>query len=135
MAKRAVGATSVSFPPSPRGVGLRRSPQGLLSPQSREWAAEGEGSLTLARTLLIALMIIIAALALLYIWQGWQLTELQAQLAARGATVEEIRAENEVLRLKVEQAFSLERIDLFARTILGMVEPPLRYLHLPKKGP
>lgn len=132
MARRMVRATSVSFPRSRKVVGRRR---GLETPWPRERAAEGALSLTLARAALIALIIIIAALALLYLWQGWQLTELRSQFAARRAAVDEITARNELLRLKVEQAFSLERIDLFAKTILGMVEPPLQYLHLPKRGP
>lgn len=135
MARQARGAMTLSFPPPRKGVGPRRSRGGLAPPWPRERAAEGASSLTLARAALIALMIIVTTLALLYLWQGWQLTELRAQLAARRAAVDEVVVENEALRLKVGQAFSLERIDLFAKTILGMVEPPLQYLHLPRKGP
>lgn len=114
---------------------MRERLGGLAPPWFRERTAEGSRSLTLARAALIALIIIITALALLYLWQGWQLTELRSQLAARRAAVEKLMAENQILQLQVEQAFSLERIDLFARTILGMVEPPLQYIHLPRKGP
>lgn len=128
MAKHVRGALTLSFPSPGRG-----NRGGLVRPRGR--AEEGAASLALARAALIALIIIITALALLYLWQGWQLTELRSQLAARRAAVEKLTAENEALRLQVEQAFSLERIDLFARTILGMVEPPLQYIHLPKRGP
>jgi|GEM_PF-2989728 len=135
MAKHALGAMSPSFPLPRRGAGIRKRLGGLAPPWFRERTAEGSRSLTLARAALIAIMIIITALALLYLWQGWQLTELRAQLAARQAAVDKLMAENQILQLQVEQAFSLERIDLFAKTILGMVEPPLQYLHLPKGGP
>lgn len=133
MAKRARGAMTLSFPPPRRGI-RRGYSRGLVPPRERAWAGEGAESLTAARAALIAIMIITTALALLYLWQGWQLTELQARLAARQAAVERVMAENQLLQLKVEQAFSLERIALFAKTILGMVEPPIRYLYLPEEG-
>lgn len=127
-----MGTVTLSFPPPRRSIGVRRHLIGLTRP--RERAGEGTRSWSFARAVLIATMIVITALALLYLWQGWQLTELRSRLAIRQAAVEHVMAENQVLRLKVEQAFSLERIELFAKTILGMVEPPLQYLYLPEEG-
>lgn len=132
MARQAYGAVSLSFPPPQRGIGLRRPGRVVARPRGQ--AGERVEALTLARAIVIALMIVITALALLYLWQGWQLTSLQARLATRQAAVERIEAANEVLKLKAEQAFSLERIDLFAKTVLGMVEPSLQYLRLPEEG-
>jgi cell division protein FtsB len=130
MARQAYGAVSLSFPPPQQG--LRRPGRALARPWLQ--AEERVESLTLARAIVIALMIVITALALLYLWQGWQLTSLQARLATRQAAVERIAATNEVLKLKAERSFSLERIDLFAKTVLGMVEPSLQYIHLPEEG-
>lgn len=87
--------------------------------------------------MVIAGSIVIAALALLYLWQGWQLAHLQAQLAAREELIAKLEAQVELLRLQAEQAFSLKRIELLAKTLLGMVEPELsemRIIRLPK-GP
>lgn len=92
---------------------------------------ERAGTLTFPWTLLLAIMIVATALALLYLWQGWRLTALESELFSQRAAVARLEALNEALRLKVEKAFSLERIALYAKTVLGMVEPPLRYLRLP----
>ncbi len=85
---------------------------------------------------MIASLIGLAALAMLYLWQGWELAHLQAQLAAREALVQELEAQVDLLHLQVEQAFSLKRVELLAKTLLGMVEPELsemRVIHLPKE--
>ncbi|MCR4404018.1 MAG: hypothetical protein NUW06_01760 [Candidatus Acetothermia bacterium] len=132
MAKRTVGMVTLSFPQPRRGFGSRRG-----SPVfNRSWEYLGEArpeaaeSLTLARAALASILVIAAALALLFIWQGWRLTDLRSQFVVRQAAVERLEAQNQALELKVEQAFSLERIGLYARTVLGLVEPPLRYLRL-----
>jgi hypothetical protein len=132
MAKRTVGMGTLSFPQARRGLGWRRQAVGL----TRSWEYLDEArpqaleSLTLTRAVLVSILIIITALALLFVWQGWCLTTLRSQLADRQAAVERVEALNEILQLKVDEAFSVERIDLYAKTVLGMVEPPLRYLRL-----
>lgn len=126
MAKRTVGMGTLSFPQGRRGFG--RAAVGL----TRSWEHLGEArpQATLARAAIVSVLIIITALALLFVWQGWRLTALRSQLADRRPAVERVEALNQVLKLKVDQAFSLERIGLYAKTVLGMVEPPLRYLRL-----
>lgn len=132
MAKRIVGMGALSFPQPRRGLGSRSRALGLAP----SWEPFGERrhealeSLTLARATLAAILILTTALALLFVWQGWRLTALRSQLADRQAAVERVEALNEVVKLKVAQTFSLDRIGLYAKTVLGMVEPPLRYLRL-----
>lgn len=121
---------SLSFPPPQRSIGLSRGRQFA----ARERAGEDLVSLSFARAVVVAIMIVVTALALLYLWQGWQLSELQARLATRQAAVERMAATNKALQLEAEQAFSLQRVDLYAKTVLRMVEPSLQYLRLPKEG-
>ncbi len=121
---------SLSFPPPQRSIGLSRGQQFA----ARGRAGEDLVSLSFARAVVVAIMIVVTALALLYLWQGWQLSELQARLATRQAAVERMAATNKVLQLEAEQAFSLQRVDLYAKTVLRMVEPSLQYLRLPKEG-
>ncbi|MGQ9601773.1 MAG: hypothetical protein ACUVQU_06980 [Candidatus Bipolaricaulia bacterium] len=132
MAKRTVGMTALSYPHVQRGLFKRRSGVGVSLNLNRPWEGlEGkEESPALAFAVLVSVMVLIAALAFLFIWQGWRLTALHSELSVRRVEVERLAAENEALKLKIERAFSLERISLYARTVLGMVEPPLRYLYL-----
>jgi len=148
MAKLVVGMITLSFPRDRPRRGLGRGGRPLLVapvPTSRARAGplgglrlgmekemeERAGTLAFPRALLLAIMIVATALALLYLWQGWRLTALESELFSQRAAVARLEALNEALRLKVEKAFSLERIALYAKTVLGMVEPPLRYLRLP----
>lgn len=130
MAKRTVGMGTLSFPQGRRGFGSRAPAVGL----TRSWEHLGEARPqaleSLARAAIASILIIVAALALLFVWQGWRLTDLRSQLADRRPAVERVEALNQILKLKVDQTFSLERIGLYAKTVLEMVEPPLRYLRL-----
>lgn len=129
MAKRVVGMATLSYPRAQRGLFQRHSR--VKGP----WEGlEAEESPALAFAVVVSIMILIAALAFLFVWQGWRLTALHSELSVRRAEVERLAAENEALKLKIEQAFSLERISLYAKTVLGMVEPPLRYLRLTESG-
>ncbi len=134
MAKRAVGMAALSYPRAQRGFPRRWG--GRVGANRPWWAAEAEAeeSPALAFAVLVSVMILVAALAFLFVWQGWRLTALHSELTVRRAEVEHLAAENEALKLKIEQAFSLERISLYAKTVLGMVEPPLRYLRLTEPG-
>lgn len=126
MAKRAVGMVTLSYPRRARRDFFRKG-----SGANRPWAGAGEAySPALAFAVAVSIMVLIAALAFLFVWQGWRLTALHSELVVRRAEVERLAAENEALKLKIERAFSLERISLYAKTVLGMVEPPLRYLRL-----
>ncbi len=132
MAKRTVGMAALSYPHVQRDLFKRRSGVRV----SRPWEGlEGkEESPALAFAVLVSGMVLIAALAFLFIWQGWRLTALHSELSVRRAEVERLAAENEALKLKIERAFSLERISLYAKAVLGMVEPPLHYLRLTPPG-
>lgn len=134
MTKRPVGIAAFSYPRAERGLGYTRRHFGASRPWWAEAGAGAEESPALAFAILVSVMVLIAALAFLFVWQGWRLTTLHSELLLRRAEVERLAAENEALKLEIERAFSLERISLYAETVLGMVEPPLRYLRLKSPG-
>ncbi len=129
MARRALGEFTLSYPAAQRGWSRRA--RGLTELRVRlveEWRA---GLLLLLLLLLIGGTL----LMLFYLWQGWQIAALHALVAEQRAKVDELEARNEALRLQVEEAFSLKRIEVYAKAVLGMVEPELRYLRLPVEVP
>lgn len=130
MARKAFGEFSLSYPAVRRGWRWKRAHGAGL------WAflAE-EGRAGLLALLLLVVLIGGTLLVLFYLWQGWQIAALNALIAEQRARVDELQAKTEALRLQVEEAFSLKRIEVYAKAILGMVEPPLRYLRLPVEVP
>lgn len=95
-------------------------------------AEEGrEAFLTLPRAIAIILMVVITTLMLLYLWQSWQLIYLSGELSRSREALELLESRNELLKLDVAKAFSLERIQKLALGRLGMEEPRIKYLILP----
>lgn len=99
----------------------------------RSLGHEKEALITLRRAIILIVSIVITTLALLYLWQSWQLAHLNAQLQVHRAILEKLKDQNELLQFKIEQAFSLERIERVAKEKLEMVEPSLKYLTLPPR--
>lgn len=81
---------------------------------------------------LFFVIFVITALIILYLWQDAALLQLNLQLATIEEQITEIEAKNRQLEFQVQQAFSLERISIFARQRLKMVEPTdIRYITIP----
>ena len=71
----------------------------------------------------------IAALCFLYVWQENRLQELTAATEEARIRLESEREINRILNVRIEEAFSLERIARIARDQLGMSEPSvIRYV-------
>jgi cell division protein FtsL len=90
--------------------------------------------LTLRRALALIILLLASTLALLYLWQSWQAVYWLNQVQANREKLLELQAQRDQLQLQVAQAFSLERIEAFARQRLGMIHPPLKLLLLPQVG-
>ena len=81
----------------------------------------------------IVIALIIAGLCFVYIWQAHRLWQLTAAVNEAQQAVNDAQAINRVLSLRIEEAFSLERIARLARDRLGMAEPSpvsIRYVEL-----
>ena len=75
----------------------------------------------------------IAGLCFLYLWQGNRIQELTAASEEAREQLEATQEINRILGVRIEAAFSLERIAHIAREQLGMSEPrptEIRYVPL-----
>jgi len=75
----------------------------------------------------------ISGLCMLYIWQGNRLHDLTATAEEARDALEADLEVNRILEVRIEEAFSLERIARIARSQLGMSEPDpadIRYVPL-----
>lgn len=80
--------------------------------------------LTSKQTLILLLLIVVTLLLLLYSWQSWQMVHLSSKLIEAEEKAKQLEEERMILQFKVNQAFSLERIERLAKGKLGMIEPP-----------
>jgi cell division protein FtsL len=81
----------------------------------------------------ILLLGAISGLCFLYIWQGNRLKELTATYEETREALESDLEVNRILGVRIEEAFSLERIAKIARERLGMAAPApsdIRYVPL-----
>jgi len=75
----------------------------------------------------------ITGLCFLYLWQGNRIQELTAESEKARQQLEAAQEVNRILGVRIETAFSLERIARIAREQLGMSEPEpteIRYVPL-----
>jgi len=73
----------------------------------------------------------ISGLCFLYLWQGNRIQEMTAASEEAREQLEAAQEINRILGVRIEEAFSLERIARIAREQLGMSEPTeIRYVPL-----
>lgn len=84
--------------------------------------------LTMGRSVLVLL---IAGLAIWYIWQGWQITDLSSKVIASRLERDELLAQRDRLKLEVIRVWSLENIERIATERLGMKKVTPKTLKLP----
>jgi len=73
----------------------------------------------------------ISGLCFLYLWQGNRIRELTAASEEAREQLEAAQEINRILSVRIEEAFSLERVARIAREQLGMSEPTeIRYVPL-----
>ncbi len=77
----------------------------------------------------------ITALALWYVWQGWQITDLSSKVIASRLERDELLAKRDRLKLEVIRVWSLENIERIAKERLGMKKIPPKTLKLPAPHP
>jgi len=74
----------------------------------------------------------LAGLCFLYLWQGNRIQELTAASEEAREQLDAAVAINQILDVRIEEAFALERIARIAREQLNMSEPTIiRYVRLP----
>jgi len=74
----------------------------------------------------------ISGLCFLYIWQGNRIQELTAAYEEAREQVEAEQEINRILSVRIDEAFSLERVARIARDQLGMSEPTIiHYVPIP----
>lgn len=76
-------------------------------------------------------LIVIAGLAIWYIWQGWQITDLSSKVIASRLERDELLAQRDRLKLEVIRVWSLENIERIAKERLGMKKVTPKTLKLP----
>lgn len=86
----------------------------------------------LSRTVFAAsVFVLVFFLLLLYLWQGTAILSLTAQRESARATLTSVNEVNRYLEFKVDQAFSLDRIEQIAREKLHMIDPKaVRYVKI-----
>ena len=67
----------------------------------------------------------ISGLCFLYIWQGNRIQQLTAVSQEAREQLESAQGINKTLGVRIDEAFSLERIARIAREQLGMAEPTI----------
>ena len=76
-----------------------------------------------------AVFALVFLLCFLYLWQGTTILFLTAQQQSARATLDSITEVNRELQFRVDQAFSLDRIEQIARNQLHMTDPKVvRYI-------
>ncbi|GBC76399.1 Cell division protein FtsL [bacterium HR07] len=80
--------------------------------------------------LTLCALVAVTGLALWYIWQGWQITELSSKVIASRLERDELLAQRDRLKLEVIRVWSLEHIERIARERLGMKKIPPKTLKL-----
>lgn len=74
----------------------------------------------------------VSGLCFLYLWQGNRIQELTAASEEAREQLESAQEINRILGVRIDEAFSLERIARIAREQLGMSEPTIiRYVSYP----
>jgi len=74
----------------------------------------------------------LAGLSFLYVWQGNRIQELTAAYEEARLNMEAELEINRILSVRIDEAFSLERIARIARDQLNMSEPTIvRYVSIP----
>lgn len=87
---------------------------------------------TMGRSAFALLVLGLAAgLALWYVWQGWQITDLSSKVIVSRLERDELLAQRDRLKLEVIRVWSLENIERIARERLGMKKIPPKTLKLP----
>ncbi|HED03355.1 MAG TPA: hypothetical protein ENI60_01115 [Candidatus Fraserbacteria bacterium] len=111
-------------------------PQGAHRRYSeRRLAPRGEPFLNPRRALCLGLLLLVTVLALFYLWQSWQLVYQLNRWQEGRQTLARLQDQRDLLQVQVDRAFSLERIEEFARKRLGMIHPSLKFLLLPPPNP
>lgn len=117
------GKTRVTRNPSPSGFTNRRQMNIPTQPHSGYLLSPGQ-------RIGLAIIILVTMLLLLYSWQSWQMTHLNSKLIDAKEQVEKLKEEKMILQFKVNQAFSLKRVERLAKD-LGMIEPEeIRWIRL-----
>jgi len=104
------------------------------------WSVETDGNASRVALPMIGLLggiLLAGALAgacFLYIWQGNRIQELTAAYEEAREALEAELEINRILAVRIDEAFSLERIAGIARDQLNMSEPTIiRYVSIPAK--
>ncbi len=79
----------------------------------------------------LVVLLVVAGLAIWYIWQGWQITDLSSKVIASRLERDELLAQRDRLKLEVIRLWSLENIERIAQERLGMKKIPPKTLKLP----
>ncbi len=80
----------------------------------------------------VVLAAVITGLCFVYLWQGNRIRALTAATEEADSQLEAVEETNRILGVRIEEAFSLERIARIAREQLGMSEPTdIRYVSIP----
>jgi cell division protein FtsL len=80
---------------------------------------------------LFAILAVMTALALYYVWQGWQIVDLSTRVTATRVETENLIFQRNQLRIEVSKVWSLEEIERRARERLGMKKIQPKHLVLP----
>lgn len=80
-------------------------------------------------------LLVVTVLALYYVWQGWQITDLATRATAARLEREALVLQRNRLRVEVAKIWSLEEIERMAKERLGMKKVPPKRLLLPGPGP
>ncbi len=74
----------------------------------------------------------LSGLCFLYVWQGNRIRTLTAATQEADRQLDAVNETNRILGVRIEEAFSVERIARIAREQLGMSAPELdKILHVP----
>lgn len=70
--------------------------------------------------------LVVLSLVFLYLWQGWQVINLQQRVSNLDESLTPLREQKKELQLERARYFSYERIERIAKKRLGMVEPEIK---------
>ena len=77
------------------------------------------------KSLVFVVLIVFTALIMLWLWQSWQEIKLTRNIREEADELAPIEERNKELRIKVIEAYSLDRIERIAKNRLDMVEPEI----------
>lgn len=80
-------------------------------------------------------ILLVSMMLTMYIWQQTKMVEIRFRLQTSERRIDSLETNNDVVRAEISKLQSISRIEMLARTELGMIPPrQICYLQIPQEN-